>query len=312
MKKRYLLVFGYTKLHISILRDVLPELSARGYKIVPFYSSSNESKLVARARLVMQFFWFRFLLTLGRDVSVLLPHPQQLLANYFFYSSRVRTIFIYEDGLMNYINVEVAGVLARQSKKKFLLAALLGYRFQRTIGYLSGCEQRHISQSFVRHPELMFMPEKHGLITKIKTPMARQGVSKLTKALFVDQDIESIYSKEEAIMVRNKLYASMSVIEKVYFKPHHNYWSKGKSFDDLPPNFELLVDELRSRTAEEVAVIMEVGSVWGFFSSALVNISGMLPGVKCYSCVPESHMVKANTGEIPMSALLARFGVQKI
>ncbi|MFI8557805.1 polysialyltransferase family glycosyltransferase [Pseudomonas putida] len=312
MKRKYLLVFGYTKLHLKILENITPVLSARGYIIVPFYESFFSFRYVARLSLVAKFFWFRILMLLGRDISVLLPHPQQLLANYFFYSSKVRDIFIYEDGLMNYIRVDVTGIVARQTSRKSMIAALLCYRFRRTKGYLSGCEQRIIRETFVRHPDLIFMPEMHGRITKFEFSIVRSKHLQPSIALFVDQDIEAIYSKDEAEVVREKLYSQMRDIEKVYFKPHHSYWTRGKSFDDLPPNFEMLSDELKLLTAEEVAASIGVGSVWGFFSSALVNISSMLPEVKCYSCVPESHVVKAKVGDMPMSDLLARFGVQKI
>ncbi|EKT4523081.1 hypothetical protein QEM13_002330 [Pseudomonas putida] len=312
MKKKFILVFGYTALHSLLLQDIKKGFERSNYECISFYRRPNENRFVYRLRQIIFFFWYRFKLLVGSDISILLPHPEHLLANYFFYSSRVEKIYIYEDGLMNYLHVELPEVLIKQARKKSILASFFLYKYKIIKGYLSGCEQRKITGTFVRLPEMMYLPEKHGAISKIDSAIVAVGSPNPNIALFVDQDIEAIYSKEEAARLRAKIYKGMSSFDKVYVKPHHNYWSEGKRFIGLPDNFELLSDELQSLTAEEVAVTLKVGSVWGFYSSALINAATMLNNVKCYSCASESHWVNTVEGDILMSDLLAKFGVKAL
>lgn len=313
--KKYILIFGYTKLHAIFARELEEEFFVKGYKVVNFYRR-NTAGLVGdiflRVRNVVVFFWCRVLLLLGRDISILTPHPEQLLANFFFFSSRVKKRYVYEDGLMNYLYVQLPDVLVERSRKRRWLAGLLLYRFVTVKGYLSGCEQRNISGAFVRVPEMMFMPEMHGDLFKINIAANQSWVPDEDVAIFVDQDIESIYSKETAGEVRRSIYEKMKGLKKVYIKPHHNYWSKEERFRDVPENFELLSCGLQELTAEDVVVRVNAGSVWGFFSSALINSVAMFPNIECYSCTPLSHTVTTVVGDIPMADLLARFGVKAV
>lgn len=312
MKDNYLLVFGYTKLHSFLLKDVEGKMQARNLIHVPFYRKVGEGKMCFRMRQIFYFFWYRLLLLSGKDVSILLPHPEHLLANYFFFSKKISSIFIYEDGLMNYLHVDLPKVIVQQSKRKSVLAWFFLYKYQRVVGYLSGCEQRVIDETYVRLPKMMYMPEKHGVISSIDTSLARNGVINKEVALFVDQDIESVYDKELANTIREKIYTRLGDLGKVYIKPHHNYWSKTERFTGLPPNFEILSEEMQALPAEEVAAILGVGSVWGYFSSALINISTMLPDVNCFSCTPECHLVNTVEGVVPISLLLEKFGVKPL
>lgn len=308
--KKYILVFGYTKLHSFFIENISKRFVEEGYIPVDFYQRPGEGRLFSKVRQVFLFFWFRMLLALRKDVSILLPHPEQLLSNFFFYSRSVSKIYLYEDGLMNYLYVELPELVAKRVERKRRLSRCLFYKFESVKGYLSGCEQRSIAGTFVRVPDMLFMPEKHGRIFKVECALASDKIPNSDVAIFVDQDVESIYAKDVASGARKEVYDLMKGFKKVYLKPHHNYWTQEQRFLNLPDNFELLPEVFQRLTAEEAVVAIGAGSVWGFFSSALINVATMLPEVECYSYTPKSHIVRTVFGEIPMSELMSRFGVR--
>src|SRR5690625_5018012 len=131
---KYVLIFAYTPLHLRFVETLESVFINRGYTPVRIYSDSSLKKL-------QLFFLGRFLLFFRNNVSILLPHPEQLLANFFFYSPRVKERFLYEDGLMNYIRTELPVASLRKSKLRRWIAILLLYRFVVTKGQLSGCSQ---------------------------------------------------------------------------------------------------------------------------------------------------------------------------
>jgi len=249
---------------------------------------------------------------ISEETSILLPHPEHIFANYFFFSPRTSNIYLFEDGLMNYLDIRLTGNLLKRSKRRRLLSYSLFYKYRIIRGYLSGCEDRAITATFVRFPDLIYMPEKHGSLHTIYSNLKNDFTTYPDHALFIDQDIESQYGSDEALRLRMKLYSKLSTFTKVYIKLHHDYLSVGFTIRNTASNFEILPTEMQRMPAEQLIEKLKPGSVWGFYSSALVNIANDHRDIICYSCIPEQHSVKTAFGFTPLSNLMRRFGVRSV
>jgi len=314
--KKYLFVFCYTPLHSLLINNILSNSIFDSYNIVRVCNYCNSENVISsylsRVIQVLTFFYCRILSNIYSKTSILLPHPEHLLANYFFYSPNTENIYLYEDGLMNYLDVRLKGRSLERSKKRRFIAFALLYKYHIINGYLSGCTDRTISGTFVRFPKLIFMQEKHGILFRICTEHKNISKKHSDCALFIDQDIESQYGKEEAFRLRMKLYSKLSSFRKVYVKMHHDYLGEAFKLPDNAINFVMLPPDMQKTPAEQLIEKLEPGSVWGFYSSALVNIANDYKEIHCYSCIPEQHKVTTSFGCTSLSNLMNRFGVHSV
>jgi len=310
-----LLIFKYTKHHNYIVSKIIANGYFKNEFVLQIDTCTNRqnvvSKLIYDVKNIFIWFYCRILLLIGCKIDILLPHPEQLLSNLFFYSDNIRNRYIYEDGLMNYVDVKLTGLILRRANKRKKLSYILFYKYNLVNGYLSGCEDKKIKGIFVQYPELIYKSYAHGTLNKI-TIEGESYSGGSESVLFIDQDIESYYGYEIANSLRLKLYNSLSNQELVYVKRHHDYFSKPSSQIKQPHNFTEINESLRSLTAEDIVGIIKPNLVVGFFSSALMNIATRYQGIKCYCCLPESHIVNCYLGRQPLSYLLSKFGVSCI
>ncbi len=314
--KKYLLVFSYTKYHEDLLSRLNLQEEYPGFSIVNFKSVINSGKVgsvVSKVMMVLKFFIMRvFLLSDKKNVSILLPHPEQLLSNYFFYSDKVSAISLYEDGLLNYIDVRLSGGFKKRSEKRKLIGLCLFYKFRSIEGHLSGCQERPVFRGYFQHPEMLYLSEKFNEVIKIDIDKKSLLNIDYNIALFVDQNVEALYGEVEGGRLRKELYNFLKNYEKVFVKLHHDYVAGDFSTTNMPDNFELLPTETQKEVAENIVENLNVGVVCGFTSTALINIAGRYTDARCYCCVSDSHMVLSNLGEEKMSDFLGRFNVEGV
>ncbi|MGQ7260436.1 polysialyltransferase family glycosyltransferase [Vreelandella sp. V005] len=314
--KKYLLVFSYTKYHEDLLSRVNLQEEYPEFNIINFKSELNNGKIVSaisKVMMVLKFFIMRvFLFSDKKSVSILLPHPEQLLSNYFFYSDRVSAISLYEDGLLNYIDVRLSGGFKKRSEKRKLIGLCLLYKFRSIEGHLSGCQERPISRGYFQHPEMLYLPERFNKVIKIDADHKSLLNIDYSIALFVDQNVEALYGEVEGGRLREELYKFLKNYKKVFVKLHHDYVAGNFSTTNMPDNFELLPAETQKGVAENIVENLNVGVVCGFTSTALINIACRYTDTRCYCCVSDSHMVLSNLGEEKMSDFLGRFNIEGV
>jgi len=310
--RSYLLVFSYTKYHNELLSNINLREEFPNREIFKFDSVSNASRLhKVKLRLIILFYFFRFRVAvlLGNEVEILAPHPEHIIANYFFFSKKVKKVYLYEDGLLNYIDVKLSGGIKKRSLKRKALSPLLFYRYKVVEDHLSGCQQRVISRGYFQYPDEVYLSNKYNTIKKISLERVCAFGTDSEVALFIDQDIESVYGVEKGKGLREKLYSHLSQYKKVYVKFHHDYISSGFSVESLPDNFAILEKFYQDDIAENVVARIGAGVACSFTSTALINISTKHQNIKCFCCTSEWHEVKTRLGEEKISELFKRFNV---
>lgn len=309
-KSDYLLVFSYTKRHKEILDNVLAESTISNKKLI-YFDTGEDNKFVSQKILflikyVAAYIYCRSLLFFGANVDVLLPHPEHVIANYFFYNNKINHRYIYEDGLMNYLKVELSGGNLVRAKKRKYIALLFMYKYHIVQGYLTGAQERVINATFLVNPQYAYLPEKHGEIRKITVGKCTNYTYSEGVVLFIDQDIESVYGFEIGTKYRKKIYEKMAKHRLVYVKRHHDYMISM----NMQTKFSSDWVEIKSNTTAECLVAeLKPQYVYGFFSTALVNISLYYNEISCFCCIPETHIVCTSSGEICFAEFMKKFGV---
>lgn len=308
-----LLVFTYTKYHKSLVNIILSSPHMSSDEIVffdtCFVGYGRLKKLFYTIYNILLFFYCRIMLLAGKEINILLPHPEQLLANYFFYSNKVDNRYIFEDGLMNYYDARLSGGNLKRAKKRRLSACCLFYRYNIVSGYLSGCDDRIIKGTFAKFIDMLYKPEKHGELFEIATHAVNSVMPLYNTALFLDQDVETIYGHNIASCLRSHINTFLQRFDRVYVKKHHDYLCS-QSLQSLPLNNLCDLDSnLNIIPAEDVVEVLKPFVVVSFTSTALINIASRHKNIKCYYCLPESHMVDTVLGNIPLSELFNKFGV---
>jgi len=314
--KKYLLVFSYTRYHEDLLSRINLTEEFPKTIIINFNSVASGGSIknfTSKIMMVFRFFFLRVLLCSNRiNISILLPHPEHLLSNYFFFSKKVTNIQIYEDGLLNYIDVKLGGRFKKRSEKRRFISRMLFYQFRSVEGHLSGCQEKTVSRGYFQHPEMLYLPTEYEEIKKISIFNKKLSSADYDIVLFVDQDVEALYGEADGGRLREELYDFLSKYKKVYVKLHHDYVAGKFSTKKMPGNFEVLPKLFQQDVAENIIERVSAGVVCGFTSTALINIAGKYDGIYCYCCVSESHMVMSSLGREKMSELFERFNVKKI
>ena len=219
-------------------------------------------------------FWVRWNLWVGGELHVYVPHPSSVFTNFVFFSKRVSSVNIYEDGLLNYY--DVASVRAEIPTLLRLLSYIFGLPVRRFKGHLAGYDARRVDKLYVSRAAAAVAKEKVGEVVQLSgqvgqvTPIPR-------RILFLDQNVDSFLSSEQRRRVINRMFELYPLERYSYFyKGHHDYC----------PGMEgmaILKGELSAAPAERIVKELRPEVVISFYSSALLNIASLYPGFVCVS-----------------------------
>ena len=208
----------------------------------------------------------------GCKVHVYVPHPSNIFSNYLFFSRRTASVNIYEDGLLNYYDAPSSRGGIRWGLKCLAWMCAIPYRDYQ--GHLAGYDARKVESLFVSRAQAVVSRDKVGAVVQL--PTTNGGIEPIARrVLFLDQDVGLFVSSSQ----RDALLARMLAIHppgeyEYFYKGHHDFVSGDVDMRRLSP-------ELASRPAELVVDELRPEIVVSFFSSALLNIAGASPRVRC-------------------------------
>lgn len=299
-------VVGFTPFHSFFAERLINDLDGESYclftkgwpdgkgkyKRLGFFIRRN--RFLQRGSYLLSFvyftLWVRWSLLMGKELHVYVPHPSNIYSNFLFFSKRVSSVNIYEDGLLNYYDADASR--GRVGFGLRLFAFLCGASFRSYKGHLAGYDARTISSLYVSREEGVVSRGKVGLLVQL--PLTSSSIDLVKgRVLFLDQDVSSFLSsgeREELILEMFKMYPPDKY--QYFYKGHHDY--QGLIEGMIP-----LQGWLVSLPAEVVMPELRPEIVVSFFSSALLNIVGSFPGVSCVALA--AQYVKVSRDGVPGS-----------
>jgi hypothetical protein len=213
--------------------------------------------------------------------SVSAPHPHHLICNTLMLGRRHYPVNITEDGVGNYIASHITGTLKSKMIAKRLAAPLLGLEYKIYKGHFTGIDDQVMDSGYFLNPELVYQNENFRSLHKITlaTPSGwKSSFPPEEKILVLDQDIESMFSRYDSKLLREKLIEYVrSLNMKTLWKFHPSQKPvMHQSLRDL--NIEIIQSK---EAAEVVALKHNPKYVISFFSSALKNIKSLVPNTHC-------------------------------
>lgn len=288
--KRINIVIGFTPFHAFFAERLIDRLegvtyciftknwprSSTRYKMLGFFWKRNS--ILRGVSHLISYLYFSFLLrfVLHRigSVHVYVPHPCNVFSNLAFFSNRVETVNIYEDGLLNYYDVDSARGKVTFSQR--LLPFLSGTPFQYYSGHLAGYDARNVEVLYVSRSTQVVASKKVGKIVQLDANAQRIEVIKM-RVLFLDQDVSCFISasrRRELISLMFKRYPPERY--QYVYKGHHDYNASKFGMTELQR-------DLATLPAELIIPYLKPEFVISFFSSALLNIASNYSNVTCVS-----------------------------
>lgn len=303
--KQINVVVGFTPFHALFAERLLPHLSgdtyclftkgwpkASGFKRVGFFKRGNKLVfgLCYLFSILCLSFYFRVWLFRKCSVSLYAPHPCSVFSNYLFFSKRVASVNVYEDGLLNYY--DVASSRARIPAFLKFLGFISGLPVKEFDGHLAGYDARRVDRLYVSRAAAVVAKSKVGEVIQLSgqgeelTPIPR-------RILFLDQNVDNFLSSEQRARAIAKMFELYPLEGCSYFyKGHHDYC----------PGMEgmvVLKEGLSTAPAESVVMELCPEVVISFYSSALLNIASLYPDLECVSLA--ACFVRVTRDEVPMS-----------
>jgi hypothetical protein len=237
----------------------------------------------------------------GCKVHLYAPHPSNIFTNYLFFARHTASVNVYEDGLLNYYDVPASRGGISQGLK--CLALLCGIPYRNYPGHLAGYDARRVDSLFVFRVGAVVSRKKVGAVVQLSAvggsvePVAR-------RVLFLDQDVSRFIPAAQRAVLLARMLAIYPPGEYEYFyKGHHDFASTCVDMRCLSP-------ELASRPAELVVVELRPEIVVSFFSSALLNIKGAFPGVKCLALAAREVRISRDGNPGSLADLFCAAGVE--
>lgn len=317
MKKNF--IVGFTPYHALISGEILNDLegdvfcffskgypeSSKKYKKVDVFLGNN--KIAKKASNLLSLVFVRILLIFwklrGFEVDVFAPHPSNIIVNYLFFSYKnTRKINIYEDGILNYYDVDSS--IGDISKENKILSKILFLKYKKYSGHLSGFDSVKVNSIYATRPYFLVGKNNFKKIKKIELKKIEGHGGLLKKVLFLDQDVSNIVGMADKKEIIRNLMLIFHDYE-IYYKPHHDY---GEFVNGMIP----LTERQKSISAESLVPEMLPEIVISFCSSALINIKSICEEVKCYWLV--SDMISITRDSIPckLSEVFLDAGVCKL
>lgn len=288
--KRINVVIGFTPFHALFAERLIDHLdgdtyclftknwpqSKKPYKKVGFFLRGNAVLHGVSSALSYLYFSFFLRLVLRRigEIHVYVPHPCNVFSNLAFFFKHVETVNIYEDGLLNYYDVDSGRGKVKVGQRVFSLICGAPYRQYR--GHLAGYDARKVDVLYVSRREQVVAGEKVREVVQLDVPSENINMVK-GRVLFLDQDVRSFISESR----RGEL---IDMMLENYPSEHYEYIYKGHHDFNAPKiKMSILQDDLAGLPAELVVSKLRPEIVVSFFSSALLNIATGFSNITCVS-----------------------------
>lgn len=238
-------------------------------------------------------------------VDIYIPHPGNIFSNYLFHTNTLKKrLFLYEDGLLNYIETKTTKSFISPAKRA--IACLAGLPYKDYTGHTAGYDVRPYDGAFLTMPDKAVQKDRLGEVKIIKikaTPIS----STPNTILFLDQDVSGYLSATERIRsIERMLQIYPPGIFKYFYKPHHDF--KSHLANSMTP----ISADLLTCPAEELVEVIKPSHIVSFFSSALLNIKNTHPECHCISLAADKIIVNRGGRATPLSNLFEQLGVKTL
>ncbi|WP_158014403.1 polysialyltransferase family glycosyltransferase [Thauera phenolivorans] len=236
-------------------------------------------------------------------VDIYIPHPGHIFTNYLFHTEKLRKrLFIYEDGLLNYVDTNSKSLFVTRLKR--LLSYIVGLPYTDYSGHTAGYDIRCYDGAFLTMPERAVRKDRLGKIHNLNT--ARPPISTIARRiLFLDQDVSGYITetnRQECIERMLNTYP-LGTFE-YHYKPHHDF--KSKISDLMTP----LSPAISAYPAEVLIDRIRPSLVISFFSSALINIKHGWPEIECVSLAADQVRITRDSVPTTLRELFQDVGVR--
>jgi hypothetical protein len=236
-----------------------------------------------------------------KSINVYMPHPKNTFTNFTTYT-KLNSINIYEDGIMNYYDANSEDYRNKNFNVKLMKLCKLKYKDYK--GHLTGLEFLKINKYYLSRPDFAVLTNKAQKkvclhVFKNIEPLVKKRI------LFLDQRTDNFFShkiRNEKLKIMFSIYTP-SEYEYLY-KPHHDY------NDNFLTN--KISKDLEKKPAEEVIESLLPEIVISFFSSALINIKMSYPNIKCYWLAADMVEISRNAKKTKLSSIFIEANVINI
>jgi hypothetical protein len=212
------------------------------------------------------------------------------------------------EGLMNYQDITVANRAAWRWRVKPVLAALLGLRYRRPVGHLSGAYDSAVTRvvAFAR-PGLKAPPEKVVVypFEALDGPAAgRADVALIAHCAlwqWMAEDKYRPFAEGFADWVRKQGFS------KIYAKPHPRYPTG--YLEDLLPEHEVLHTD---KSLEDLAGGLDMGVIIGTCTTALVTLKLLRPSLLCVDYGGDYYTEHAYRGDTSILELFRSLDIKTV
>ncbi len=315
-KGRVSLFIGFTPYHAYVVSRILDQCegpvyccfsklwpnSSRRYTRLGFARDRMESLAGGLSFLVFAFF-VRWLKIRRIALDVYMPHPGNIFTNYLFLSARGGCrVYIYEDGILNYYDAVQRNTFVGFGKRLLSWLGLMPYRPYK--GHLAGYDAGCYDGAFLSMPTLAVRRDSLGIVRALPVPAKSLSVDPHL-VLFLDQNVSAFLDGVQRQSCVDEMFRLYPLAEFRYvYKPHHDFCSE-------------ISHEMSRLSAAEAALPAELlvekicpGHVVSFFSSALINIRNVFPGISCVSLASSMVPISRGGHQEPLSKLFAQVGVE--
>lgn len=241
----------------------------------------------------------RFFFLRGDEVNIYIPHPANILSNYLFFSDKVSSVNIYEDGIANYYDVDSSR--GRVSVIYKVLCFLAGLPYREYSGHLMGYGTGRVKSVCLSRPESAVCMTKVKFRAKVDFRYSEIDVVK-GRILFLDQDVSSNVTSDQRCCLVQDLLSRFPVNKfEYYYKGHHDYSHLVGGM--IPVDAEVI-----SMPAEQIVDILKPQFVVSFYSSALINLTGR--GIKCISLAASFVNISRDGIDCKLSVLFEDLGIE--
>ena len=252
----------------------------------------------------------RSLFSKGDRFSLFAPHPYNPISNFTFFSSAVSERYIFQDGILNYYDAQNPFSSLRKKVNRLASAWSLGLPYTFYDGHLSGVQAGTIDGGYFSHPDRVVLASCFKSVFQMVSDdknAESEWQKKAKNILFLDQPIENVLKGEVVRAVREKARKVLLRLGgAVIYKPHHDQPRN----DDAVDGFIQLSGDDAVLPAEFLVEKYKIKCVVSFFSSALVNISLMYPGVRCIAIAAKDVGVKVDGVDTTLAEVMNKLGVE--
>ena len=206
LKNKIDLFIGFTPYHSLVCKQIIEDAENRVFCLFTKgwpHTTKKYHKIgyFPRNRLLRTLFYPLSLLVFAiyiklfirkKTVNVYIPHPKSPFTNFVTYI-KVNSINIYEDGIMNYYDVNSS--YFKISKYNQKLMNLFKIKYKEYYGHLTGLECLKIYKYYISRPEYAVLTDKAEKIVHLQILNKKNSLVE-KRILFLDQKTDTFFSQE--------------------------------------------------------------------------------------------------------------------